>query len=473
MIFRTLRGRLILSHILPLLVVIPLMGVVLIYVLETHVMIPELFREMRGEATLMAQLARERPAIWSDPDQARGFVHSFGPMLKNSVTLIGPDGRILASTDPEDAARVGSVLVHPGLATALRGATELRMVRGRNVNVEVADILQPVTGADGRISGLIRITVRAPTFVDELLRRRYLIAGILTGGLLLGTTIGWVLAESLTRPLQQVATSVQELAKGERWVPLPEPHLEEMSLLVRAFNKLVERLRGVEEARRQLLANLVHELGRPLGALLSATQALQRGAAEQPDLRSELLSGMDAEIDRMGRLLNDLSHIHDRLLRPIELDRREVAVREWLLQLLPPWREAAQRKGLRWGASIPDLPTARIDPDRLGQAVGNLISNAIKFTPPGGTVTISAGVEEGEVWISVSDSGPGIPPEDRQRIFEPFYRGRADRRFPSGMGLGLTIARELVTAHAGRLELESNHGARFTIRIPLRHPPDT
>lgn len=473
MILRTLRGRLILSHILPLLVVIPLMGVVLIYVLETRVMIPELFREMRGEATLMAQLARERPAIWSDPNQARRFVRAFGLVLKNDMMVIGPNGRILASSNPEDAARVGSVLVHPGLAAALKGAAELRMARGQNVNVEVADILQPVTGADGRVSGVIRITLRAPTFVDALLRRRYLIAGILTGGALLGTAIGWVLAGSLTHPLQQVTTSVQELAEGERWVPLPEPHLEEMSLLVHAFNRLIERLRGVEEARRQLLANLVHELGRPLGALRSATQALQRGAAEQPDLRSELLSGIDAEIDHMGRLLDDLVQVHDRLLRPLELERREVAVREWLLQILPPWREAAQRKGLRWEASIPDLPPARIDPDRLGQAVGNLISNAIKFTPTGGAVTVSAGVDDRELWITVADSGPGIPPDEQRRVFEPFYRGRGDRRFPSGMGLGLAIARELVTAHAGRLELESNHGARFTIRIPLSQSPAT
>ena len=110
----------------------------------------------------------------------------------------------------------------------------------------------------------------------------------------------------------------------------------------------------------------------------------------------------------------------------------------------------------------------------MAQAVGNLVSNAIKYTPPQGSVTVSAGSQEGEVWLRVSDTGPGIAAEEQARIFAPFYRGPVSGRFPQGMGLGLSIARDLVTAHGGRLTVESAPGAgsQFTIWLPVQTPPN-
>jgi signal transduction histidine kinase len=241
--------------------------------------------------------------------------------------------------------------------------------------------------------------------------------------------------------------------------------------LLRAFNTLTERLQNMEKARERLLANLMHELGRPLGALLSAIQALASGAEEDPAIRQELLEGMDAEVRRMRHLLDDLIHVHDRTLGPLRLNRKPTALRPWLVQILSPWREAAQDKGLGWQTDFPaDLPTLEIDPDRLAQALGNIASNAVKYTPPGGEVGLSAGMKDAKVWIRVRDSGPGIAPEEQERIFNPFYRGPADRRFPQGMGLGLSIARDLVTAHGGRIEVQSAPGAgsAFTVWLPCQ-----
>jgi two-component system sensor histidine kinase BaeS len=464
---QTLRGRFIVSHVLPLLVVVPLMGLALIYVLETRVVLPNLVDELSGEAALLALLAQNQPRIWSDAGDAQRFVRQAARHVDDRVMLLTPEGRLLASSDPADAARVGQPITHPGLASAAAGATDVRTFHQRRPSVEVVDVLEPVTRG-GVVTGIIRVTLRLGTVIDEFLQRRYLIAGIMAAGALLGSAIGWVLAVNLGRPLQQVTLSVAELAEGERWQPLPEPRLEEMAALVRAFNTLVVRLRSMEDARRQLLANLVHELGRPLGALRSAVQALQRGAGEQPGLRVELLNGIDDEIRRMGRLVDDLAQVHGRVLGPLELRRQEVFVPEWLPHVLAPWAAAAARKGLRWEVSVPsDIPAVKIDPDRLGQAVGNLISNAIKFAPQGGTVSVAAGLADHELWIRVEDTGPGIPPDERKRIFESFYRGAAGRRFPQGMGLGLAIARDLVAAHAGTIEVDGGRGARLTIRVPL------
>jgi signal transduction histidine kinase len=158
------------------------------------------------------------------------------------------------------------------------------------------------------------------------------------------------------------------------------------------------------------------------------------------------------------------------VLGPLELSRARVDVAVWLPQIIASWREAALRKGLAWDAHIdPDLPQAEFDPDRMAQALGNLLSNAVKYTPDGGSIRVEAGAEGGELWIRVSDTGPGIGPEEQTRVFEPFYRGQRGRRFPQGMGLGLTIARDVIGAHGGRLQVDSTpgQGSRFTLHIPL------
>jgi signal transduction histidine kinase len=132
--------------------------------------------------------------------------------------------------------------------------------------------------------------------------------------------------------------------------------------------------------------------------------------------------------------------------------------------------EAARIKGLVWQLDIPDdLPAVKIDATRLGQAIGNLVSNAIKYTPRGGNVSVTAGQLEKRVWIRVADTGPGISKEEQQDIFTPFYRGSQQKRIKQGMGLGLSIARDLVEAHSGTIEVQSTlgSGSRFTIWLPL------
>jgi signal transduction histidine kinase len=219
-----------------------------------------------------------------------------------------------------------------------------------------------------------------------------------------------------------------------------------------------------------LLANLVHELSRPLGALAAANYALLNGAADEVSLRDELLRGIDIELRTLQRLVDDLARFYNQILGTLELDIKPTPLNDWLPTILAPWRESAQRKGLEWQASWPDdLPIAQIDPDRLGQALGNLLGNAIKYTPAGGTVSVKADLQDGAAWIQVTDTGIGIAPEDQPHIFEPFYRGQAKTRFPQGMGLGLTIARDLIVAHGGRLELETQpeKGSSFIVRLPL------
>jgi len=250
---------------------------------------------------------------------------------------------------------------------------------------------------------------------------------------------------------------------------LVEKGPEEIQELLHSVNVLVARLYSLEQSRRQLLANLVHELGRPLGALRSAIQALFRGAAQDPQLLDELAMGMDGEAARLQNIVEDLAHLHDQVLGTLELNRAPTVLQDWLPGVLVPWQEAATEKRLEWKTEIPaGLPAVEIDQMRFAQVIGNLASNAVKYTPAGGSVTVDAGQEAGQVWLRFSDSGPGITPQEQEKIFIPFYRGSPGKRIKQGMGLGLSISKDLVTAHGGHISVESSPGAgsRFTVWLP-------
>jgi signal transduction histidine kinase len=329
-----------------------------------------------------------------------------------------------------------------------------------------------VIGMDGKLLGFVRLSFPYDSFIDQLFQLRYLLTGILVVALLLGAVLGIALAINVGEPVQQVTHAVYSLANGERSEALPELGAEETRRLSRAVNVLFERLRTLEAARKRLLANLIHEIGRPLGALRMGIEALSHGANRDPQFYDELLAGMDLETSRLQRLLEDLSHLHEQALGVLELDHQSLDLVTWLPETLNPWQQAALQKRLHWELKLPEsLPMVQADPLRLGQVIGNLISNAIKFTPSGGTVMTEAGTADQQVWIRVSDTGPGISPDLQEKMFEPFVRGGQGRRFPQGMGLGLSIARELVEAHGGRLELESaaGLGSKFTVWLPL-HP---
>jgi two-component system sensor histidine kinase BaeS len=468
---RTLRRQLVLSHILPPLVIIPLLGLALVYVLETQVILPNLAQELKEQAQLVAEIAGGTADRWADPAWSQGLVTRIGPHLTARIMLLAPGGRLLASSNRADGDRLGQVLDLPGLPDVLKGQTSVRIAYSHDLNAEIADVLVPVMGPDRRVVGVVRLTHLMSSVSGQFLRLRYLITGVLAGGLLLGAAAGWALALNLARPLRQVTQAIGGLASGQHLTPLPETGPEEVSLVARAFNTLAARIKDLEQARRQLLSNLVHELGQQLGAVRSAVQALLGGADADATLRQELLAGIDTGMGRLQRLLDDLTRLHDRIVGTLELARQPVPLSTWLSLMLIPWREATQEQGLQWEAAIPaDLPTLAIDPDRVAQALGNLLSNAIKYTAPGGSVAVSAGVTNNAVWITVRDSGAGIAPEEHDQVFAPFYRGYTTQRFPEGMGLGLTIARDLIAAHGGQLALDSapGQGSRFTLHLPCQ-----
>ncbi len=468
--FRTLRSRLILSHALPLLVIIPIIGVALTNLIESRVLLPSLSKALMTNAVLLANVAGDQTEFWTNPAYAEYYLTHLRHDISARVELLTPGGQLLASSDPTEAPLLGLILDFAGVAQARAGQVASYTYYNISSPSEVIDVFVPVLNQNQQLVGILRMSYTYNTLSAEFARSRFVIVAILAAGLAVGMLLGWSLALNLSRPIRQVTRAINDLAHGNRQAPLPERGPEEIQLLAQSFNLLSERLSSLEKARRQLLANLVHELGRPLGALRSAIQALAGGAAQDPQLLADLTTGMDDQAARLQHLLEDLAHLHDQVLGTLEMEYQLLNVSEWLPKVLRPWQVAAQDKQLTWTTEIPpDLPVISADPNRLASVVENLVSNAIKYTHAGGTVAISAGVEGEELLIRVKDNGYGIALEEQAKVFDPFYRGNQGRRFKQGMGLGLSIARDLVEAHGGTITLESEPGAGslFTIHLLL------
>ncbi len=472
--FRSLRNRLLFSHILPLVLIIPITAVGLAYILETQVLMPRLAQNLVGDARLLAEISRTEYDLWGSPILFERMLSrvQLDPALR--VMFLSPQGYLLYSTESSDQDILGQLITMNGLGLARSGnevvLTNYQVFRLHNV---VLDVLAPVLRSDGPVLGIVRVTYHIDSVYELFWQMRLLIIIVLGVGLMIGVGISLGLALNINRPLQNVTAALYEVASGARSELLPESGPLELREQARAVNHLLSRLHSLEQARRQMLANLVHELGRPLGALRSAIHALTQGATQDPQLLRDLTSGMDEETAHLQRVVEDLTHLYGQEIGKLELKREELQLTTWLAQMLAPWKAAAEEKHLHWQVNIPDnLPVVLADHVRLAQVIGNLIDNAIKYTPPGRTVTVSAGQEYGQVWICVVDNGPGIPIEEQAVIFTPFYRGGQDKRIKQGLGLGLSIARNFTEAHGGKITLESvvGQGSRFTVWLPLNFP---
>lgn len=468
---KSLRSQLILSHVLPQVIVLPLLVLGMGYIIESRVLLADLANDFRRAALLAAQEAAVRPAIWQDAGQAEDFVQIYSDSRQREIILIRPDGSVQAA--PSDVAAQGSPLSPGDLNILLSGETLVKSSYNISLDGIHVEALAPVLDAR-RVVGIVRVTDRLGNVYDNFrsIRNLEIVAFLLS--LTAAVGLGIWLARRIELRLRAVISAVELVADAGSAPAMQGAHPERMPSefagVFASVNALSERLHASEAARKQLLANLVHEVARPLGALQAAVHALQQGAAENPALRREFLQGMDDQIDRLKPLLDNLASLYTLSGRPVELQAEVINLGVWLRQILAPWQAMAQAGGLNWRCDLPDdLPEVSLDPIRMEQVIGNLVANAIKYTPSGGCIQVAAGSEADRVWVSVEDNGVGITPQELQKIFEPFYRSPRVQRFPQGMGLGLSIAMDIVRLHDGELRAssEEGRGSCFTVYLPV------
>jgi two-component system phosphate regulon sensor histidine kinase PhoR len=225
----------------------------------------------------------------------------------------------------------------------------------------------------------------------------------------------------------------------------------------------------LETVRRDFISNLSHELRTPLASLKALTETLQEGALDDPPAARRFLGRIETEVDALTQMATELLELSRIESGQVPLEFKPVPAASLLASAEERMRAQAERAGLALRlVPPPENVEVRADPPRLEQVFVNLIHNAIKFTPPGGEVTLSVQVQGRFVCFKVEDTGAGIPAEDLDRVFERFYK-TDPARSSGGTGLGLSISRHLVEAHGGRIWVESTEGkgSRFFFTIPL------
>ncbi|RDI73656.1 Histidine kinase-, DNA gyrase B-, and HSP90-like ATPase [Gaiella occulta] len=281
--------------------------------------------------------------------------------------------------------------------------------------------------------------------------------------------LAFVLAETLSRPLRRIRVAAQRIGQGDlsvRVEPVGDP---EVRSVAQALNRLAETLEHEEEIRKQTVADLAHELRTPVNGLLARIEAAQDGVLTGHDN----LEAMHEEALRLTRLLDDLSRLADAeqpglLLEKQPLDLGEV-VRSTGASFSPRFADAGV------GFDVHVRP-AWVDGNagRLEQVVSNLLSNALRYTERGGSVTVAVGRTGNEAVLEVADTGIGIEPDDLRHVFTRFWRGDRSRSpATGGSGIGLAIVRELVRAHDGRIDVDSTvgKGSRFRVVLPAVERP--
>ena len=286
-------------------------------------------------------------------------------------------------------------------------------------------------------------------------------------GLGVSALLAWYLSRRITEPVLKLSEAADEIAEGRRDVDLPVSRSgDEIGHLAERFRDMAERLRETEELERNFLMTVSHELRTPLTAIRGHVEALREGVVEDPELRADSLDVIAQEAVRLERLVGDVLDLAKLDAHRFTVLHEEVEMDRLLQHAYSSFGEEARRRAIDYRQEVRAHPVLETDGDRVLQIITNLLANAFRWTPDGGRIGVELAAANGTVSVAVEDSGPGIPEQERDRIWRPFYSGDGG----SGTGLGLAIARELALALGGRIEVASapGHGSRFELLLPAR-----
>jgi two-component system, OmpR family, sensor kinase len=293
------------------------------------------------------------------------------------------------------------------------------------------------------------------------IRNRVLLATL--AALVLAMLGGWLVARRLGRRVRRLEVAAEEVARGSFVDPLPVDSRDELGQLTRTFNEMQTQLRQVDVARKEFIATASHELRTPIFSLAGFVELLQDEELDE-DTRREFLETMAEQVERLQKLSVDLLDLSRLDAGSLELESEPVDLAELARGVVHEFTPAIADHATDLEMLLPDEgPDAYCDPQRVAQIMRILLDNALRHTPAGTHVTVSAATSNGAAGLTVADAGPGLPQESRAKVFERFYTGDAAR----GAGLGLAIARELAERMDGRLRVSSAAGGTaFTLELP-------
>lgn len=384
---------------------------------------------------LQPQVLIANPAANPGNPPPNGHPPEGGQGRGNFMGLANAQGVVIVSADPKYPAgsTVPTDVIKAGTAVTVNGQ-------------RVGTILMPrqPPGFNSQESQFLQRTTQALLYA-------------ILGALLVALAMGIVLSRTLTHPLQALTRAARNITQGQLEQQVTVKSSDEIGQLATAFNSMSQEVARVNQQRKQMTADIAHDLRTPLTVISGYVEAMRDGVLRPSPERLDLIY---SEIERLQSLVGDLRLLSLADAGELPLNPQPISPRVVLERAEALYCHQAEQIGVTIHVdAAPELPDIRVDEARMMQVLDNLISNALRYTPAGGSLTLSASAAEKQVEICVSDTGTGIPPEEVPYIFDRFHRADKSRHTESGeSGLGLAIVKALVEMHRGKVSAESGPG---------------
>jgi signal transduction histidine kinase len=398
---------------------------------------------------------------------------SLSAELETRIRILDQQGIVLVdSMDGQDAGRDLSGVEEVAEALSGRPGKAIRLAESRmGIGGRTMYVAASIS-VDRQVVGAVYLSQSMSDLLAVIYDLRWRLALSTGVAAVVASTAGLLLSRALTRPIRQLTQAADEVARGDLERQVPVRSADEIGHLGQAFNRMVAQLRATEQMRTDFVGNVSHELRTPLTAIKGLVETLRDGAVDDRKVRDRFLATVEDETDRLIRLVNDLLVLSKADSQALKLKREPLGVRDLIERSVHKLAPQLEAKGIRVEVNASDGPEVVLaDADRIEQVLVNLLDNAIKYSPQEGRITVTiddAGPTPEMVSVSVCDEGLGIPAGDLPRVFERFYRvDRARSRDGGGSGLGLSIAKAIVEAHGGDITLRSEEGQGTTVRFTL------
>lgn len=467
--FTSVRSRLLASYLILTATVLFLTGIGFFVLLSSNPAASRLVYE-RLEAISALALRAERAQGQGQARALRVAIEQLGRRTNANGMIIDRQGNIRVAGFPDD------VDIEPQIVEVLTSLTAPE--RGTFQSADGRSwlyVARPVGEGASLIVFAPEPSVRLIPFLAGEFLPTLVRAGILAvvGSLVLA----FLMARWIAAPLHRIASAADQVVAGQFPDPVDPHGPREVRTLAGAFNRMLERVNSSEQAMKDFVANLSHELKTPLTSIQGFAQAIMDGTASDDEQRVQAARVIHDEAQRLRRLAAELLDLARLDAGEAGLEFAPVRLPGLLRSVQAKMQPAAAGRQVELALEPgPDI-TIMADEDRLAQVLINLLDNAIEHSPPGGSVRLSFEQGQGTVHVHVEDQGPGLEPQEIERIFERFYRLDRSRAAGAqrGVGLGLSISRQIVSAHGGQIQVESEagRGSRFTVVLPAARPDDS
>jgi signal transduction histidine kinase len=405
-------------------------------------------------------------------DSSSQTVNSKLELLSNiysgRVLLIDRDFRIVKDTLKTDE---GKYLLSPDVVKCFKGDVEFSSGRKGNT----LELVIPVKSPDVKqLQGVMVFTLTSTDItrtVSEMKQKALLIVGLIV---LLSVVVAYVLSTILVKPFARVTKSIEDLTDGYQEGEISVADYTETELITDAFNKLLSRMKVLDESRQEFVSNVSHELKTPMTSMKVLADSLvgQEGVPEE--LYQEFLRDITAEIDRENSIISDLLTLVKMDKKVADMNIQNMNINQLLEDILKRLRPIADKRNIDLILDSFRPVDADVDEVKLTLAISNLVENGIKYNVDDGWVRVTIDADHQYFYVTVADSGMGIPEDSLERIFERFYRvDKSHSREIGGTGLGLAITRSTIAMHHGTVSVISKEGegTTFSVRIPLSYIP--